>query len=126
MKDYLLDSNTVIYYLNRPDLDSRVASAIKENKTWVSSITKLEVLGWRGISQIELSKALIFFDFVKAIPVSDMLISNAISIRRKFGLKSVDSIIAATSIYHKIPLITFDKDFDKVEGLNLYPTDSVN
>ena len=126
MKDYLLDSNTVIYYLNKPDLDYSVVSAIKENKTWVSSITKLEVLGWRGISQIELSKALIFFDFAKSIAVSDILVSTAISIRRTFGLKSVDSIIAATSIYHNIPLITFDKEFKKVEGLNLFHIDSIN
>jgi predicted nucleic acid-binding protein len=50
---------------------------------------------------------------------SQQITNEAINVRRKFGLKLPDSIIAATSIVTGLPLITADKGFDKVTSLDL-------
>lgn len=40
-------------------------------------------------------------------------------IKRKYKIKLPDAIIAATSIYLDIPLVTFDVDFKNIEELKL-------
>jgi predicted nucleic acid-binding protein len=40
-------------------------------------------------------------------------------VRQKYNLKLPDAMIAATSIYLKIPLITADLSFKKIEELEL-------
>ncbi|GAA0879829.1 hypothetical protein GCM10009119_27980 [Algoriphagus jejuensis] len=42
-----------------------------------------------------------------------------IEFRRKFKIKLPDSIIAASAYFTKIPLLTSDKEFRKIEELNL-------
>lgn len=44
---------------------------------------------------------------------------KSIDIRNNHKLKIPDAIIAATSIVYNIPLITSDKDFEKVKELDL-------
>ena len=44
----------------------------------------------------------------------------AIDLRKKYQMKLPDAIVAATAIHLQIPLITADKDFEKVEELMLY------
>jgi predicted nucleic acid-binding protein len=43
----------------------------------------------------------------------------AIEIRQQVKIKTPDAIIAATSKYLNIPLITSDKDFKKIPGIEL-------
>ena len=42
-----------------------------------------------------------------------------IKLRRKYKIKLPDSIIAATSEYFNLPIITADKGFNKIEELNI-------
>ena len=44
----------------------------------------------------------------------------AISIRRKYGLKLPDAIIAATAVYVNIPLLTADKQFSSIDEIDCY------
>jgi predicted nucleic acid-binding protein len=43
----------------------------------------------------------------------------AIKIRKTFKLKLPDSIIAATTEYLKIPMLTADADFNKLKSLRI-------
>lgn len=43
-----------------------------------------------------------------------------ISLKKKYKLKLPDAVIAAKAIFLEIPLITFDKDFSKIEELELF------
>lgn len=53
------------------------------------------------------------------IDVNSMIKQETIIIRRNYGLKLPDCIVAATAIYLDLPLITSDKDFKKLKELNL-------
>jgi predicted nucleic acid-binding protein len=50
---------------------------------------------------------------------SDELKAIVIAIRSKKKLKLPDAIIAATAIYHNTPLLTADKGFQNIDGLEL-------
>jgi predicted nucleic acid-binding protein len=43
----------------------------------------------------------------------------AIMVRRKYGTKLPDAIVAATAIENSVPLITADKGFSKIKELKL-------
>jgi len=40
----------------------------------------------------------------------------AIGIRRKYRMKTIDAIIAASAIYFDLPLVTADKSFKKIKS----------
>ncbi len=54
---------------------------------------------------------------LKVINLDDDISEIAIEIRRKYYLKTPDSIIAATAIHQNFPLLTADTDFAKIEEL---------
>ena len=45
--------------------------------------------------------------------------TNILEFRKKSKLKLPDSIIAASAFYSKLPLLTADKQFKTVKGLNI-------
>jgi predicted nucleic acid-binding protein len=49
----------------------------------------------------------------------DTNVKLSAEIRKKSKLKLPDAIIAATSIFLHIPLVSFDSDFDKVDDLQI-------
>lgn len=51
--------------------------------------------------------------------MNDMIKNEAILIRRTYGTKLPDAIVAATSIYSRLQLVTADKGFRKIDGLDL-------
>jgi predicted nucleic acid-binding protein len=44
---------------------------------------------------------------------------QTIQLKKEYNIKLPDAIIAATSIIYKIPLVTADKSFSKIEALDL-------
>lgn len=42
-----------------------------------------------------------------------------IELRKKYNLKLPDAIIAASAYFNKLPLFTADKDFQKLEEMNI-------
>jgi predicted nucleic acid-binding protein len=44
---------------------------------------------------------------------------QTINLRKKYTIKLPDAIIAATSLANKIPLVTADKAFSKIEELDI-------
>ena len=76
-----------------------------------SSLSKLEVLGYSQLTIAEELDARLLFDQSWEASVSAAEIEIAIRLRRKFGGKNVDAIIAATALNLQIPLLTRDRDF---------------
>jgi len=48
---------------------------------------------------------------INLISIDDQVIDAAIQMRRNFGGKTVDTIIAATAANLRLPLLTRDRDF---------------
>lgn len=53
------------------------------------------------------------------IDINNSIKSEVVRLRRNYSLKLPDCIIAATAIYFDLPILTADKDFVKIEELNL-------
>jgi len=111
---YLADTNTIIDYLENklPETSNKV---LDNNITKISVISRIELLVWKKASDEQLE---ILVDFIKASIVFDLseaVILKSIEVRRNFGLKLPDAIIAATAIIHNLILLTRNlKDFEKV------------
>ena len=60
-----------------------------------------------------------FIDDCIVIDLNEEIKKSVITLRKFYKLKLPDSIIAATSQYFDIPLISADKGLKKVEEINL-------
>ena len=125
MEEILIDTDAVIDFLRGYDL--RVKSFFSEIqnrqiKGYISLISNIEL--YAGIEEensrqeINLNKLL---SILEVLPVDFKLVKPAGFFGRKYHLSITDSIIAATSSYHKIRLFTFNiKHFANLPGVKLY------
>jgi predicted nucleic acid-binding protein len=51
--------------------------------------------------------------------INPVIKKEAIRLRKRYRLKLPDSIVMATSLYHDLPLVTSDKEFNKIEELQV-------
>ena len=108
----VLDTNIVLYLLNG---DKILSQLLFQKKLYLSFITQLELLGFRGITnhqQKEISK---FISDCIVIDINDDIKSEVIDLRKKHNLKLPDSIILATARFLSLPLITSDIDFEAIQ-----------
>jgi len=114
--EFLIDSNIVIYsyseeyiYLRKLFIDATAA---------LSEITRVEVMGFAGLSKDEEKYLIEVFSYTKIIVPNQEIFDKAIDVRKKYNLKLGDSIIAATALTHGLKLYTRNlKDFERVELL---------
>lgn len=111
-----LDTNIVIYFLEGDD----TLTAFSDRKVpYISFITKLELLGYESISNEQEMKIEAFLSECIVIGINSEIEKDVIRIRKKYKVKLPDSIIMATAIYHDLPLITADRDFERIKELNV-------
>ncbi|MCP9754443.1 type II toxin-antitoxin system VapC family toxin [Lacihabitans sp. CCS-44] len=112
--DFIADTNFVIYLLEGKE----EVKVFEEYSYAISFITEIELLGNLNISKEEkliikeLLKNCVIFD------LNDSIKDITIDLKQYNKIKIPDAIIAATSLYLNIPLITADKYFGKINGLN--------
>lgn len=111
-----LDTNIVLYLLNG---DETLAELLNEKQLYISVITELELLAFKGITVKEEKIIKEFIANCKTVNINDNVKKETIRIRRAYGTKLPDSIIIATALYLDLPLITSDADFKRVEELSL-------
>lgn len=109
------DSNAIIYLFDGKDC----MNPYKEKNLIVSIVTEMELLSFPKITQKELVTFKSFFKECTLLALNDNIKEEAIYIRRKYGTKLPDAIVAATSICSGFPLITADKGFRKITELDL-------
>ncbi len=113
--EFLADTNAIIYLLKgnecmRPYLKTRIA---------VSVISFMELLSFPGITEQEEKNIRSFIDLCELHSLNDSIMEQTIRLRRQYRIKLPDAIIAATSIYNDLPLITADMGFINVDGLRV-------
>ena len=79
----------------------------------------MELLIFRRLTSKEEKQMRSFLSECKMININSAVKTESIRIRKSFGTKLPDSIIAATAIYMDLPLITADADFRKIDELQL-------
>jgi len=106
----------------------KVRDFLKENETdlAVSSITKLEVLGYYKLSADDKELFEEFFQTITVLPVSSSIIEKAISLRQQRKMSLGDSLIAATSLMNNHKLFTNNvEDFNGIDSLSIISMQSI-
>jgi predicted nucleic acid-binding protein len=112
----LVDTNILI---NLAEGKHDVNLYLQGNLLYLSVISEMELLGHHNIG----SKEIRFFESIlrecTIVELIRPVKEQAIKLRQSMKIKLPDAIIAATSLYLKVPLLTFDKDFSKIKNLDL-------
>ncbi len=115
-RSFLVDTNIALYLLSG---NTTIAEIIDGSQLYVSFITQLELLGYKGITTKEQQEVKQFLSECIIIDINEEIKKHTIAIKQKHQIKLPDSIIAATSLFIEIPLLTADKGFRKISKLNL-------
>lgn len=111
-----LDTNIILYLLNG---DETIAELLNGKQLYISVITELELLAYKGITAKEEKVIKEFVSQCKTITINSEVKQETIRIRKTYNTKLPDSIIIATALYMDLPLITSDIEFKKVGELAL-------
>lgn len=114
----ILDSNILIYSFS--DAFRFLREMIWSDAVFVSEISRLEVLGFHGISADEEQYFNDIFNIIGVHEIDSAVLDMAIVLRKTYKMKACDSIVAGTALVHGGTLYTRNlTDFAKIEGLRL-------
>ena len=114
----IIDSDIIIYSA-LPQYGG-VRAFILSNVTFVSAVSRVEVLGCQSLSAVEIAYFKSFFDSSAILPISDEVIDEAVRLRQQRKINLGDSLIAATAIVNNFTLVTNNiKDFKWIDSLTL-------
>jgi predicted nucleic acid-binding protein len=118
----IIDTNILIYHLAgvlTDQAEKNFANALESGSS-ISTITRIELLGWRKHSPNSLKAAELLLQSVSEIPLHEEIISLCIGLRQNYPIKLPDAIIAATARYANVPLMTRNmSDFEQVPQLKI-------
>jgi toxin FitB len=114
----LVDSNILIFAA-KPEYP-QLKELLEQDDIAVSDLSRLEVLGFPGLTQDAEEFFNAVFSVVTVLPISEEVVNRAIEIRQLYNIKPADSIIAATTLLHCNELITRDNGFNRIPELTLY------
>lgn len=111
-----LDTNVILFLLNG---DEHLAGLLQEKVIVVSFITELELLGYQQITDREHQKIEEFLNTVTITDINARIKSITTQFRKTYTIKLPDAIIAASAYYMNLPLMTADKDLNKINEINI-------
>lgn len=109
-----IDTNIVLYLLRG---DETITEILQDKDVYISFVSELELLGYQGIAEEEIKILKDFFKQCIIVDINQNIKSLTTKIKRQYKIKLPDAIIAATSQYVNIPLLSADKGFEKVTEL---------
>jgi predicted nucleic acid-binding protein len=116
---YLIDTNVIIDNLGNK-LPKNAIDFISNIDFSISSITKVEVLGWKNATENQLKPLYSFMETLNILPIDEAVINKTIEIRQSKKINLGDAFIAATALTNNLSIITRNiKDFDTIENLKV-------
>lgn len=118
---YLLDTNVLIYFLQGNQKVAEFLNDLVVDCFAISIVTRLEVLIGAKKENIAQSEVEFYLDDCENIILDKAVVNEAVKMAslNKKKLKFKDLVIAATAKVHKKILITSDKDFKSLPGVEL-------
>lgn len=101
---FVLDTNIILYFLG-----GRLENALPEGQCAVSVISELELLAYPGLTTLEGEGVKAFLADIAVVELTPLVKTHAVDIRKRFGLKLPDAIIAATAQALNATLVTNDQ-----------------
>ncbi len=113
--NFLADTNFLIYLLEgRPE-----AELFADFSFAISLVTEIELLGRKGITEPEKQVIQDLLDTCFIIDLHPAIKSQAIALKQNHKVKLPDALVAATSYYSGLPLLTADKGSGNLPNLDL-------
>jgi len=112
----LLDTNIILYLLGG---DKTLLPLLQNKQLFVSFITQLELLSFKGLKKSEILEIKKFLLECTIIDINSKIKEHTINIRIKNSLKLPDSIIIATALFLNIPLLSADNQFCNIKDADL-------
>lgn len=113
----LFDTNILIRFLNG---DQSLVSIIDESDKHISFLTEVELFCKPGLTEPEKQSIKELISACNVLHYAEAMKEIIITLRIRHRLKMPDAFIAATSLYYKLPLYTYDKGFSEIESLGLF------
>ena len=114
----LLDSNIFIYAIQPNHLALR--RWCLQQSLHASDITRLEVLGYHKLNELDKNDLTRMFDLTALYPITADIIGGAIRLRQQHKMSLGDAVIAATALKYRQTLATRNiTDFEWVQGLTV-------
>ncbi len=113
--NFLVDTNFLIYLLN----GRNAVTPYLNNNFFMSEITEMEMLGVKGLTSEIYKIRTALIENCYLVTFNSDIKEIAIRIKQKTNVKLPDAIVAASAMYMSLPLVTADKSFSKVVGLDL-------
>ena len=114
----LLDSNLFVYAIQPHYAGLR--QWCLQQPIYASDITRLEVLGYHNLNELDKRDLTYFFEITTVYPITPLIISSAIQLRQQRRMSLGDAVIAATALEYRQTLATRNiDDFAWVEGLKV-------
>ncbi len=85
----------------------------------ISVISEIELLGWYKLNKEEKQRLRSLLDDCIIFELTAEIRKLAIEIRQQKKIKTPDAIIAATAMYLQIPIVSSDKGFKNISGIEL-------
>jgi hypothetical protein len=107
---FLLDTNFILGMLKSTPsvLETLAAKRLTSTQCAFSAITRMELLGFPGITPAEERLIRATLDQFRYLAISFEVEEAAIEIRRLRRIKLPDALIAATALCHGLELLTLD------------------
>ena len=115
-RNYLVDTNVLIHLGNG---DEVLTDFLQEKTIFLSFISEMELLSKPGLTNENIKLLQSMINGCVLVEFNNEIKVEAIKLRRAYRLKLPDAIVAASAKYMRLPLLTADKDFQKVSNLEL-------
>lgn len=112
----LLDTNAIISHLNG---SKKLETVLEGCNIFISSITYTELFSFSKLSVVDIQLLKVYVAALQIVHTNNFICDMAAEIRRKTRVKLPDAIVAATSIYLDVPILTFDTDFEKIDNIRI-------
>lgn len=125
MNNILLDTNIIIYFLNGDKATTRLLEQHSDATFCISMVSWIEALAGSFRHKKNISEVASDLYFLLRLPMTEAVGQIAASLIQENAIKEKrhrfqDSVIAATALFHTIPLITNNhKDFRGIKGLKI-------
>jgi hypothetical protein len=110
----LIDTNIALYLL---DGNRDIAAILDGKNIYISFVTQLELLGYKDLQSNEIDVMELFISNCIIIDINQTIKDKTIQIRRTNKVKLPDAIIAATSQYLNIPLLSADIRMGRINNI---------
>lgn len=113
--DFIADTNFLIYVHE----GNKLVEPFLAYNFGISFISEVELLGYSGITKPAEIKLQQLISDCFIIDWNAKIKEQTIQLRRQSSIKLPDAIIASSCLVYGIPLVTADKGFSGIKGLDL-------